>query len=114
MEKFVKVCWKHDSMSGDSNCNIDEDYLPGTLFFDQENSNKKSMVKEQIERLILNGSITTNIEGLKYALTHGCEPKLFVEVITKLKKDQRISIEGKFNRQSSNIHKVDKYNIVLL
>lgn len=72
------------------------------------------MVKEQIERLILNGSITTNIEGLKYALTHGCEPKLFVEVITKLKKDQRISIEGKFNRQSSNIHKVDKYNIVLL
>lgn len=114
MEKFVKVCWKHDSMSGDSNCNIDEDYLPGTLFFDQENSNKKSMVKEQIERLILGGSITTNIEGLKYALTHGCEPKLFVEVITKLKKDQRISIEGKFNRQSSNIHRVDQYNIVLL
>lgn len=114
MEKFVKVCWKHDSMSGDSNCNIDEDYLPGTLFFDQENSNKKSMVKKQIERLILGGSITTNIEGLKYALTHGCEPKLFVEVITKLKKDQRISIEGKFNRQSSNIHRVDKYNIVLL
>ena len=114
MEKFVKVCWKYDSMSGDSNCNIDEDYLPGTLFFDQENSNKKSMVKEQLERLILGGSITTNIEGLKYALTHGCEPKLFVEVITKLKKDQRISIEGKFNRQSSNIHRVDKYNIVLL
>lgn len=114
MEKFVKVCWKHDCMSGDSNCNIDEDYLPGTLFFDQENSNKKSMVKEQIERLILNGSITSNIEGLKYALTHGCEPKLFVEVITQLKKDQRISIEGKFNRQSSNIHRVDKYNIVLL
>ena len=114
MEKFVKVCWKYDSMSGDSNCNIDEDYLPGTLFFDQENSNKKSMVKEQLERLILGGSITTNIEGLKYALTHGCEPKLFVEVITKLKKDQRISIEGKFNRQSSNIHRVDKYNIVPL
>ena len=114
MEKFVKVCWKHDSMSGDSNCNIDEDYLPGTLFFDQENSNKKSTVKEQIERLILDGSINTNIEGLKYALTQGCEPKLFVEVITKLKKDQRISIEGKFNRQSSNIHRVDKYNIVLL
>ena len=114
MEKFVKVCWKHDSMSGESNCNIDEDYLPGTLFFDQENSNKKSTVKEQIERLILDGSINTNIEGLKYALTQGCEPKLFVEVITKMKKDQRISIEGKFNRQSSNIHRVDKYNIVLL
>lgn len=114
MEKFVKVCWKHDSMSGESNCNIDEDYLPGTLFFNQENSNKKSMVKEQIEKLILSGGITSNIEGLKYALTHGCEPKLFVEVIIQLKKDRKISIEGKFNRQSSNIHRVDKYSIVLL
>lgn len=114
MEKFVKVCWKHDNMSGDSNCNIDDDYLPGTLFFDQENSNKKLMVKDQIERHIMNGDITSNIEGLKYALTQGCEPKLFVEVISKLKKDHKISIEGKFNCQSSNIHRVDRYNIMIL
>lgn len=114
MEKFVKVCWKHDNMSGESNCNIDNDFLPGTLFFDQGNSNKKTMVKDQIERLILNRVITSNIQGLQYALKHGCEPKLFVEVVTHLKRVNKISIKGKFNRQSTNIHKVDEYNIVLL
>ncbi|MDE7089524.1 MAG: hypothetical protein K2O54_05345, partial [Prevotella sp.] len=73
-----------------------------------------SMVKDQIERLILNRVITSNIQGLQYALKHGCEPKLFVEVVTHLKRVNKISIKGKFNRQSTNIHKVDEYNIVLL
>lgn len=113
MEKFVKVCWKHDSMSGDSNCNIDNDYLPGTLFFEQDNSNKKSMVKDEIERLILEGTITSNIQGLQYALKRGCEPKLFVEVITQLKKTGKVTITGKFNRQSTNIHRIDEYLIEL-
>lgn len=113
MEKFVKVCWKHDSMSGESNCNIDNDYLPGTLFFEQENSNKKSMVKDEIEKLILGGTITSNIQGLQYALKRGCEPKLFVEVITQLKKAGRVTITGKFNRQSTKIHRIDEYLIEL-
>lgn len=113
MEKFVKVCWKHDTMSGESNCNIDNDYLPGTLFFEQDNSNKKSTVKEEIEKLIMSGAITSNIQGLQYALKRGCEPKLFVEVITQLKKAGKVTIIGKFNRQSTNIHRIDEYLIEL-
>lgn len=114
MEKFVKVCWKHDKMSGESNCNIDNDYLPGTLFFSQEDSNKKILVKNQLEHLIKEGRITSNIQGLQFALKQGCEPKIFVEVISQLKKNNNISIEGKFNRQSTNIHRVEEYKIVLL
>ena len=114
MEKFVKVCWKHDYMSGESNCNIDNDYLPGTLFFEQDNSNKKLMVKDMIERLILEGTITSNIHGLQYALKCGCEPKLFVEVITQLKKAGKVTINGKFNRKSTNIHRIDEYLIGLV
>lgn len=113
MEKFVKVCWRHDSMSGESNCNIDNDYLPGTLFYDRNNSNKKADVRSQIEKLILTGVITTNIEGLDFALRNGCEPKLFVEVISRLKNAGRISVSGEFNHQSTNIHKVKEYTIVL-
>ena len=112
MEKFVKVCWKHDQMSGESNCNIDNDYLPGTLFYYQNNSNKRIDIKSQIELLILSGALTTNLEGLDYALKNGCEPKLFVEVISQLMKDGRVSIQGKFNRQSSNIHRVEAYKIL--
>lgn len=113
MEKFVKVCWRHDSMSGESNCNIDNDFLPGTLFFEQDNSNKKSMVKDEIEKLIVERAITSNIQGLQYALKHGCEPKLFVEVISQMKKAGKVSIIGKFNRQSTKIHRIDEYLIEL-
>lgn len=100
-------------MSGESNCNIDNDFLPGTLFFEQDNSNKKSMVKDEIEKLILARAITSNIQGLQYALKHGCEPKLFVEVVSQMKKAGKVSIIGKFNRQSTNIHRIDEYLIEL-
>ena len=32
MEKFLRVCWKYDIYSGDSNCNLDDDEEWGELF----------------------------------------------------------------------------------
>lgn len=64
--------------------------------------------------MILSGKIKSNIEGLKWVLSHGCEPKLFVESMNFLIAEQRVAIQGRFNKQSSNIHKVDEYKIVVL
>jgi len=114
MEKFVKVCWQEDKLSGESNCNINNDYEEGTLFYNSEETSKKSRIKELVKIKILNGEIVNNVVGLKWVLSQGCEPKLFVEVMNNLIKEHNIAIEGKFNRQASNIHKVDLYNIRIL
>lgn len=114
MEKFVKVCWMEDENSGESNCNIDNDFEKGSLFYDPTNTTKKIKIKEELELLILKGKIKSNVEGLKWVLSHGCEPKLFVDVARSLVEQKKITIQGKFNKQSSNIHKVEEYKIEVL
>lgn len=114
MEKFVKVCWMEDENSGESNCNIDNDFEKGSLFYDPTNTTKKIKIKEELELLILKGKIKSNVEGLKWVLSHGCEPKLFVDVARSLVEQKKIAIQGKFNKQSSNIHKVEEYKIEVL
>lgn len=112
MEKFIKVCWGEDPLAGESNCNINNDFEFGNIFYNPSLSNKKQTIKQEIECLVLNGRIKDNVSGLKWTLAHGCEPKLFVEVIGDLVKLNKIQIEGKFNRQATNIHKVDEYKII--
>ncbi|MCD7713992.1 MAG: three-Cys-motif partner protein TcmP [Prevotella sp.] len=112
MEKFVKVCWEEDPSAGESNCNINDDFPEGTLFRDDNKTEKKQLVFKEIRDGILNDKIRTNCEGLKYALKRGCLPKLYVDVVTELLSKQLISIDGKFNRQATNIHKVKKYTII--
>ena len=114
MEKFVKVCWMEDENSGESNCNIDNDFEKGSLFYDLTNTTKKIKIKEELKQLILNGQIKSNVDGLEWVLAHGCEPKLFVDVASSLVEQKKVAIQGKFNKQSSNIHRVKKYQIEVL
>lgn len=114
MEKFVKVCWRHDSQAGESNCNIYNDFEKGSLFYDVENTAKKVRVQTDVESKIMQSEISDNVTGLKYTLKNGCEPKLFVEVVKKLVNQNKILIKGKFNTQATNIHKVDEYKITVI
>ncbi len=111
MEKFLKVCWKHDTFSGEANYNIDNNFEEGTLFFHPENNIKKDTVSKEIKHLILSGKISNNITGLKFAMHNGCEPKLFTVVVQKLEKEKLIERFGAVNNQSSNIHKAKVYHI---
>ncbi len=113
MEKFIKVCWKHDPLAGESNCNINDDFEPGTLFYKTENPIKKHNMLECLRKKILHSEILDNEVGLKYTLKNGCEPKLFVDIVKELLKQGKIQIDGKFNRMSTNIHRVEKYKIVV-
>lgn len=106
MEKFLKVCWEEDRLSGDSNCNIDNDYEEGSLFYNESETQKKVTVKQELTDNILKGSITDNISGLKYALRRGCQPSIYVEVISDLKRKGKIDIIGAFNGKAANIHKI--------
>ncbi len=114
MEKFLKVCWKQDVRAGESNCNINDDYEEGTLFYNENDTLKKKQVKEEIICRILSKEIKDNISGLKFTLKRRCLPKLFVEVVEELIENHKISIIGKFNRQAYNIHKIPQYGIEII
>lgn len=111
MEKFLKVCWKHDPYSGEANYNIDNNFEEGTLFHDLGNTVKKDLIKNEIKDRLLSGAITDNIAGLKYAMHNGCEPKIFTEVAKELEKNKYIERVGDVNYSSTNIHKAKKYSI---
>ncbi len=114
MEKFVKVCWKHDKQAGESNCNINDDFEPGTLFYDSNNTVKRVDMQARLESMILESKISDNVTGLKFTLKNGCEPKLFVDTVKNLLKQGKIKVDGVFNSQSSNIHRVNQYNIIVV
>lgn len=110
MEKFLKVCWNVDEMSGESDCNINDDWGTDTLFYDPKSSNKTLEYSDKIRELILNATIQNNIDGLKYALRCGCRPVLFVDVMNKLLAERKVRItDGKFNKTATNIHKAKRY-----
>lgn len=111
MEKFLKVCWNKDPRSGEANFNINNDFEPGTLFYDDSNTNKKVRFEKELKDKILNGEITENIRGMKYTLTNGCLPKLFTETVLELEKKGLIRRFGDVNNDSSKIHSVKKYFI---
>lgn len=110
MEKFLKVCWKEDPLSGDSNCNIDNDYEEGTLFYAESLSSKKIKIKQDLREKILTGQIANNSSGLKYTLKNGCLPTLFVDVVKELKQENKLTINGTFSAIATNIHKIKPGN----
>jgi three-Cys-motif partner protein len=65
MEKFLKVCWKQDKFSGESDFNIDNDEPVDSLFYTGETTHKKERVKDDIKAKILSGEITDNRIGLR-------------------------------------------------
>jgi len=114
MEKFLKVCWKVDQYSGESDFNIDNDEPIDSLFYTGETTNKKDKVKNEIKEKILSGKILDNIQGLKYALKKRCLPDVFISVIQELEENKLIGCHPKTNRQSTNIHKADLYHIEVI
>jgi three-Cys-motif partner protein len=113
MEKFLKVCWRKDELSGESNFNVDDDYELESLFYNPSNSNKKQKVKQQIKEKLFRQEITDNISGLKFTLQKGCLPILFNDVIKDLELIGKIKRLGDLNYASTNIHKIKKYGITM-
>lgn len=113
MEKFLKVCWHHDPLAGESNCNIYADFEPGTLFHSPSESNKKEKITKALKHKILTGQIRDNISGLKYILREGGKTSFYLETIEFLIAAQKIEIIGQINKSITSIHNIDKYQFKL-
>lgn len=110
MEKFLKVCWDQDKMAGEANFDINDDFKFGTLFYEEQFSNKIQQYKEELYDKILNKEIVTSIQGLKFTLRYGIQTKIYLETILDLIEKDKITItKGKINKKISSIHKL-KYN----
>lgn len=112
MEKFLKVCWEKDKMSGESNFLMYNDFSPNTLFYTETKTVRINEYKEVLKKAILSGKINNNIVGMKHALASGIPTRAYLDVIEELK--PKIVIEGKFNKKITTIHRLkndDIYNI---
>lgn len=110
MEKFLKVCWDQDKMAGEANFDINNDFKIGTLFYEEQFSNKIEKYKEDFYNKISNKEITSNIDALKFTLKYGIQTKNYLDIIINFLEKDKIKItRGKFNKKISSIHKL-KYN----
>jgi transcriptional regulator with PAS, ATPase and Fis domain len=110
MEKFLKVCWKHDPYAGESNCNMFEDFEPGTLFYTTNDTNKIELIKEELKQKIMKEQISDNISALKFVLNKGGKLSLYTDLINTLMKTQKVEVIGEFNKQVTGIHNIKQYS----
>ncbi len=106
MEKFLKVCWDKDKMAGEANFDINNDFAFGTLFYNEDLTNKIEKYSEELYDKISKKEIISNIEGLKFALKCGIQTKTYLATMLKFIEKDKIKItKGTFNKKITSIHK---------
>ena len=107
-EKFQKVCWKIDSLTGEADFNIDWEltyHNQGVLFEDFKTPRKINLFNLNLEKEIISGSIKTDIEAYKFALKNRCLVKHAADKLKELMKERKIEA---FKTINNDIHKIRK------
>jgi three-Cys-motif partner protein len=93
-EKFQKVCWSVDTLTGEADYNIDREMCynnpTGTLFSEFNIPQKIRIFRESLEELILNRKILTDNEAFKFALKERCQIRHASDVLKKLIDEKKI------------------------
>ena len=96
LDKFLKVCWKKDAITGEANYNIDGDFAwsGGKSLFDADNAiTKVCLFEEELTRFIREYS-PTNHQLYEFCLTKGFLPKKAREILGPLCKAGKLDIVG--------------------
>lgn len=114
-EKFQRVCWKKDSITGEADYNIDRElaYIKeqGMLFEEHKISVKVQSFKELLKMKILNREIVTDLDAYKFALINRCLIKHSAIVLKELMQESKIQ---KFITINSDIHKLKTINNIIV
>jgi len=105
-EKFQKVCWKIDDVTGEADYNIDREltyYKQGVLFEDEKTPLKIKQFNLDLEHEIVSGIIKTDIDAYKSALKNRCLVKHAAERLKELMKEGKIE---EFKTNNNDIHKI--------
>ena len=94
LEKFLKVCWKKDSITGEANYNIDGDVSYGgqrSLFPEDNVIRKVGVFNQDLEKFVKDRS-PDNKDVYKFCLTHGFLPKHANEAFRLMQKEERLMV----------------------
>jgi len=110
LEKFLKVCWNQDKVSGEANYDIDDDIVRnGITLYDELNVSKKIGLFE--ERLItFLQDFKSNNDLYEFTIKNGCLPRHTYEILCKLQKDRRLEVEPSDTKKRSFYINWDNYN----
>ena len=93
LEKFLRVCWNQDNVTGEANYNIDDDFGrddPG-LWPELNIVKKQDRFRKDIEDFLRRAS-QTNLEVYRFALESGFLPKHANEVLRTLQRNGIIEV----------------------
>ena len=94
LEKFLRVCWNQDSISGEANYNIDDDMIRDgeTLYPEWNIPKKRDLFRKRLVSFL--NAYRSNKELYKFTLEHGCLPTHAVEILKGLRKEGRLAVDS--------------------
>ncbi len=96
VDKFLDVAWKRNATNGEADFDIDGDSNKIQMdIFSGQRMTKIEKFKNELEGLILNGTLVSNSDVLVYTYESGHIPLHSKEVIKELKNQGKIFYEGK-------------------
>lgn len=113
-EKFQKVCWKIDEITGEADYNIDRELIyanQGVLFDDAKIPSKIKQFNSDLENSILSRIIKTDIDAYKFALKNRCLVKHAADKLKELMQDNKIEV---FKTTNNDIHKIKQTTSIIL
>ena len=105
-EKFQKVCWKFDELTGEADYNIDRELTydkQGVLFDDAKIPLKIKQFSLNLENEILKGKIKTDVDAYKFALKNRCLVKHAADKLKELMSANKIE---EFKTRNNDIHRI--------
>ena len=93
LEKFLKVCWDENNLTGEANFDIDDDKInPAApfMFAEMNKSKKMDMFEKELLDEIKKGNLKDEWQIYIYAITNGFLGKHVTPVIKKLIADKKI------------------------
>ncbi|SHL12329.1 three-Cys-motif partner protein [Desulfatibacillum alkenivorans DSM 16219] len=93
VEKFLRIAWDKDKLSGQANFDIDDVEQQG-LFPQYNKIPKKEAFQRKLEKFIVEQRETTNWEILHFTLQEGHIPEHAREKVSNLKKRGKVQYEG--------------------
>jgi hypothetical protein len=109
LEKFLKVCWGKDSISGEANYDIDDDILRKgeTLFPELNISHKIDLFKKRLFAFLQ--EYRSNNELYQFTLENGCLPTHTFAILEELQTEKRLEAEPSDTRKRSYYLSWDYY-----
>nr|WP_245733537.1 three-Cys-motif partner protein TcmP [Roseivirga pacifica] len=96
VDKFLSIAWKTNEVNGDANFDIDDEASKCQLnMFETPKPSKIAAFQMELEKQILSGSITNNLEALNFTFENGHIPKHARDCVTRLKKFGKIDYNDK-------------------